>query len=127
MSERKSPDSSSKTSSASSEDPRMKPRHLETRILYSDHDSAWQKKLLSLAREAVQAMIDKGVETEQSFFQEVAALLKEALAASSEVEKTKKWHFVVGNDFNVQAEAVKDSISFFAIGDVKFLVYRTQN
>ncbi|CAP38181.1 Protein CBR-DLC-6 [Caenorhabditis briggsae] len=122
-----SPDSSSKSSSTSSEDPRVKPRHLEIRILYNDYDSNWQKKVVLLAKDAIQTVMEKGVETEEAYYQKVAALLKEMLGATSEEEKTKKWNIIVGNDFNVHAEAVKDTILFFAVGDVKFVIYRTLN
>lgn len=95
--------------------------------MYTDYDTQWQKKITKWARVAVQMVFEKVVETENEFYQEVAASFKESLKSSSGDEKPKKWHVIVGNDFSVQADALKGTISFFAIGDVKFLIYTSPN
>lgn len=63
-----SPDVSSQTS-ATQEEPKVKPRHLESRIMYTDYDTQWQKKITKWARVAVQMVFEKVVETENEFYQ----------------------------------------------------------
>ncbi|CAI2302135.1 unnamed protein product [Caenorhabditis sp. 36 PRJEB53466] len=119
--------SDSKTSS-STLDPeyKVKQRHLdETRTLFTDYDVVEQKKLTAFAKDAVQTVAEKGVEAEDVFFLETAKMMKESVC-SGLGDKTSKWNIIVGNDFGIHADAVKGSLAFFAVGDVKFLVYRTK-
>uniref|UniRef100_A0A8R1HJ68 Dynein light chain n=1 Tax=Caenorhabditis japonica TaxID=281687 RepID=A0A8R1HJ68_CAEJA len=126
-----SPDSSPDPSSSSADEFRVKQRHLESRIFYTDYDITAQKKLTTLAKDAVRTVAEKekGVGQEDVFFHEVANVMKDSLLTpqpSGEEVGKKKWHVIVGNDFGAQGDAVKGTIAFFAIGDVKFLVFRSK-
>ncbi|CAI5449640.1 unnamed protein product [Caenorhabditis angaria] len=131
ISEKGSPGSGSKTSSSTdsstnNQDKERLRRQLVARIFYTDYSIQENRKFIGMAKLVIESVYFRELKDDADFIDSIRMQYLFDLNSLEKNEQNWQWNLTITRELKkLDGNAVNDSISFFAVGDIKFLLYKT--